>query len=114
MPTFTVKEKVAKKVEVESQTIEDADAILLQAVLKYKELQAKVNFVLNEMKASRSIIESAAMAAKGGVIVTEQFKVSLVDVERENFDKKAAIEALGRKKLAPFLSTTTFKQLRVS
>ncbi len=114
MPTFTVKEKVKNQVVDAAQEQDSAEAILLQAVIKYKELQAQITFIQNELKAPRAIIESAASAAPEQSIVTPLFKISLIEVERENFDKKAAIAAIGRKKLAPYMSTTTFQQLRVS
>lgn len=113
MSTFTVK-PISKEKTKQPETIEDADAILLQAVVKYKELQAQITFLQNEIKAPRSIIEAAANAAQDHQVITPLFKVSLIEVERENFDKKSAIAALGRKTLKPFLSTTTFYQLRVS
>lgn len=114
MPTFTIKDKVTNQVVNTTQEAESADAILLQAVTKYKELQAKITFLSEELKASRSIIESAVKDAPGQRIVTPNFKVALIEMSRENFDKKAAIAILGKKKLSPFMSTTVFHQLRVS
>lgn len=113
MPTFTIKEKVKNQQVNDVQPVESADAILLQAVLKYREIQAQVAFLQNELKAPRSIIESAVQIA-GGSIITPKFKITYTEVNSERFDKEAAIKALGRKTLKPFLSTSTYFQLRVS
>lgn len=110
MSTFTIKEKTSPK----PQNIPNGeDDILLKAVLAYREHQARIAFETEALKPLREVIERHANAAPGGKIVTEQYAISLTPVERENFDKKAAIATLGRDKLAPFLSTTVFFQLRV-
>lgn len=108
MPTFTVK-PITKKKEKEV-----ADEILLQAVKKYKELQANIQFLQEDLKASRLIIENAVKHAPDFRIVTKDYKITYSEVSSERFDKEAAISKLGRKKLEPFLSISTYHQLRVS
>ena len=119
MPTFTVKEKVAKKSRLENpQTMEDADAILLQAVVKFKELRALKAFKMKEiddaMQAPRLIIERALDGVPDRTIVTPDFKISMTPSTTECLDKDAVIEKFGRGKLKQFLSTKTTYPLRVS
>ncbi len=109
MSTFTVK-PIDK---VKPTNLEEAGAILLQAVIDYRERQARIAYEQEGLKASRSIIEAAAKVAPGGKISTPQFTISLIEVSSERFDKEAAIEALGKKTLKPFMSTVTYTQLRV-
>lgn len=85
-----------------------------QAVSVYKELAAKIAFLSEQQKAAREIIEAAATNSPNGIIITESYKITLSLCQRENFDKKAALAALGKDKLAPFMSTVAFTQLRVS
>lgn len=117
MSTFTI--KPITKTETLTQTApiptaEEAEYVLLQAVKKYKELQAQIAFLQAELKSPRAVIESAVSATKEGKIITPQFKASLSPVETERFDKKAAIGALGREVLEPFLSTSVSLRLLVS
>lgn len=102
--TFTVK-PISKKKEA-------ADEILLQAVIKYKELQAKLVFnseqLRKEMEAPRRIIEAACLAADDNKIITPEFRASFV--ENKSLDAEAMISALGRKRLAPYITERIDKE----
>jgi len=96
------------------KVIENSAIQLEIDALAYKDLAAKIRFLGEQLKPIKERLEAAAAAAPEGKIVTEKFQILLSLGQRENFDKKAAIAALGRDKLAPFMSTTAFTQLRVS
>lgn len=104
MSTFTVKELEKKK---ESE-LEEADAILLQAIVKYKELMALARFqeaeIAKAIEAPRKIIESYALNAPDYKIIAPTFKVSFT--ENKSLNTEAVIEAFGRVKLAPFITET--------
>lgn len=98
MSTFTIKEKVRE------QTMEDADAILLQAVIKYKELQAKISFLQNELKATRMIIEPVVKVAPNMEIINLKYKITYTPTT--SLDSDAMIKVFGRKSLAGFITET--------
>lgn len=112
MSTFTI--KPITKPETEQPTTEAADAILLQAVIKYKELQAQIKFLSSELQAPRAIIESACNAAEDYTIITPQFQASFKEEIREDFNSKACVAALGREKLKEFFKSSIRKVLRVA
>ena len=84
------------------------------AVAEYKEIKAKLNFLQEQLKAPAEVIRLAAEAAPDGKIVTPEYKILLTEINSDRFDLKKAMEILGRDKLEPFLSTSTYTQLRVS
>lgn len=104
------KDEVMSNLKAAPETQADLD----QAVAAYKEINAKIAFLSTQLKSHREVIEAAATNTPDGQVITEKYKITLSLCERENFDKKAAMAALGRDKLAPFLSTTAYTQLRVS
>ena len=106
MSTFTI-------VPITKTNTNNTDT-LLQAVIQYREIQAKLAYLQNELKAPRQVIENAVLAAPELKIITPEYKITMSEVNRENFDKKAALVALGREVLAPYISTTSFFQLRVT
>lgn len=78
-----------------------------------RKIRSKIAFLESQLKAPMATIRAAAETAPEGQIITEEYKIMLVSQEREYCDLRAAKAALGNK-LKPFLSKTSYKQLRIS
>ncbi len=87
---------------------------LAKDVDAYRKLQAQIKFFSEQLASVRERLQDAAVTAPEGRIVTPEFAIVLSECKRENFSLAAAKKALGEKALAPFVSTTTYTQLRVS
>jgi len=79
----------------------------------YKLLKRELENLEEMLKPLRSTLEAAATEA-GGSIIAGPYKITLSNCERESFNLKLAKETLSPKVLKPFLSTTSYKTLRVS
>lgn len=84
------------------------------AVLAYEYDRLRSQNARNEelMKGIKGELELAALES-GGVLLTDDFKISIVDAEREYFGLKDAKIALGDL-LKPFIKMVSFSQLRVT
>lgn len=80
---------------------------------EYREICDKLTALEKNKKHLREIILKKVADSGDTEIVAGEFKAIVQDQSRENFNIKAAKDALGDKILTPFLSTTTFKKLTV-
>lgn len=85
-----------------------------EAVATYKTLKAQIAKLEAQLQPVKEALEHAASQTADGVILGETFKVTLVIAQRENFKLKDAKAILGAEILEPFISTSTYSQLRVS
>jgi hypothetical protein len=86
---------------------------VLQAVLSYRELKAKIEFLEAELKTHKETLEEAAASTSEGKIVTEDYSVTLTIYPQDSFDKKAAFAKLGESVLGQFVKTELRKRLTV-
>lgn len=80
----------------------------------YRALRSKIAFYEEQMKAVREKIQDAVEKVPEGLIHTEDYKISLVESTRQNFDFKSAEAELGKDALKPFVTFSTYKSLRIS
>lgn len=89
-----------------------AAAELDKAVEAFRVLRTRIAILEAELKIPREIMQKAAEKSLNGIVTGTGYKISLIDCEREVFDLKAARVVLG-KRLGPFLSVSSYKQMRV-
>ena len=84
----------------------------MSVITQYLEAKAKLEADESALKALRLEVEPMVIAA-GGTLIQDNVTLKLIDIERENFNLKAAKETLDGRILRPFISISEYKQLRV-
>lgn len=77
----------------------------LEAKRKFEEAEANLKKLRVEVE--------PLVAAAGGTLIQDNVVLKLIDMERENFNLKAAKEKLDMRQLNPFISISEYKQLRI-
>lgn len=85
-----------------------------EAAVEYMRLKAQVAELESAMKRLRNVIEVAIAEEPDRRATLAGFRFSLVDVERDNFNLKKALEKLDGRALRPFISTSRYTMLKVS
>jgi hypothetical protein len=85
---------------------------LEEAAAEYMRLKAQSAELDAAMKRLRNVLEVAVGAAPEKKAVIAGFKFALVEVERDNFNLKKALEKLDGRVLRPFITTSRYTQLR--
>lgn len=85
--------------------------VIEQAVLEYIALKAQMEQIEGHLKRVRPVIEDAVPLGETKVIAGH--KISHTEAIRENFQLKAARFTVPAEVLAPFITISTYTQLRV-
>jgi len=84
-----------------------------EAAQEYLRLKAQAAELEAAMKRLRNVLEVAVGESPDRRAEIAGVTFALVDVERENFNLKKALEKLDRRALRPFITTSRYTQLRV-
>lgn len=84
-----------------------------EAAAEYMRLKAQSAELEAALKRIRNVLEVAVGSAPEKRAEIAGFKFALVEVERDNFNLKKALEKLDKRTLRPFITTSRYTQLRV-
>lgn len=84
-----------------------------EVAAEYLQLKAVAAELEAEMKGLRGVLEAAVGECPDRTAELAGVTFTLVDVERENFNLKKAVEKLGRRALRSFITASRYTQLRV-
>ncbi len=79
----------------------------------YKSIKNEILALEFALEPYKMILETAALDAPGMKLDLEDFKISLIEAHRENFNLRQAKVALGIEIVSPFIKIISYSQLRV-